>query len=592
MRYLANGSIRVPEDTADLVVMLEWIDRQHTLALDTETTGLDIYSDDHRIRLIALATPNEAWVFPAERMWSSAFRVTERLRGKRLIMHNAPYDIPVLARHGLADIERMFAQTRDTKNMAHQVDPRGRDEGGIGQSLDELVKHYMPEYSKLGDDLKDEFKRLKDRGVIPKSTPMSMMWVVMPLDNEVYNVYAGTDAMLTARLFKILKKKIDVNSELTQADNKTAMIASLMDAKGFLLDREYTTELRNTLLRDEQKWKNRAYEHGLENINSPQQVAEALERIGLVPKEKTPKGNPKVDKVFLGQHTDVPLVQAIVEGKKAGKWRTTWVEKFLGAADSAGRVHPSTNTLRARTARFSITGIPAQTLPSSDSVVRSCFVADTGEIIVGVDYAQQELRLTAAYAKDPRMIKAFKNGEDLHYITAETAWPGRGMEMRKYGKGGNFGTVYGAKERALMDQFNMTYDQARKVIQAIRKAYPGIQRLSDALADEATRYGYITTDYGRKLPVDDHRLYAALNYKIQSTGRDVTAQAMHRLYDAGYVDYMRLAIHDELLFSLPQGEPELVVEIERIMSTSVGRVEIPAEAKIGGRAWGSLYPGG
>lgn len=589
MRYLANGTIRVPESWADVTELFDWIERQHTLALDTETTGLDIYADDHRLRLIALATPKEALVFPAETFWNMTPAILERLQGKRLIMHNASYDIQVLVRHEpYLSIETLWAQTRDTKILAHQIDPRGRDEGGIGQSLDELVKYYMPEYQKLGEDLKDEFKRLKSNGAIRKSATFADMWRELPCDNTLYNIYAGTDAILTARLFQDFREKVDINSDLTKMDHKVAMIASLMDAKGFLLDVEYTQNLANNLSGSEQEWKDQARLYGLENINSPQQVVEALATRGLVPTEKTPKGNPKVDKVFLKAHEDDPLVHAIIEGKKAGKWRTTWVDKFLGACDASGRVHPSTNTLRARTARFSISNIPAQTLPSSDSLVRSCFVADIGEVIVGVDYAQQELRFAAAKAPDARMIKAFKNGEDLHYITAETAWPGRGEEMRKYGKGGNFGTVYGGGVKALMEQFGMTYEQAAAVIAAIRKAYPGLKILGDRLGLEAEKNGYITTWTGRKLPVDPNRLYSALNYYVQSGCRDITASAMIRLYDAGYVDYMRLAIHDEILFSLPN-EQEMIDDIVSIMSTKVGPLQLPAEAKIGARSWGSLY---
>jgi len=588
MRYLANGSIRVPEDATDLAIMYDWIESQHTLAVDWETSGLNIYDENHTARLLAMATPREAWVFPYETFREGWWELPRRLLGCRLIMHNASYDIQVFARHWDMDQVLLWSKTRDTKILAHQIDPRGRDEGGIGQSLEELVKYYMPEYEKLGDDLKDEFKRLKANGTIRKSATFADMWRELPIDNELYNIYAGTDAILTARLFQDFREKVDINSDLTKMDHKVAMIASLMDAKGFLLDTEYTTKLRDDLLIQEHLFKTVAKSYDLDNINSPQQVVEALAARGLVPAEKTPKGNPKVDKVFLKAHEDDPLVHAIIEGKKAGKWRTTWVEKFLNSTDSTGRVHPSTNTLRARTARFSITGIPAQTLPSSDSIVRSCFVADIGQSIVGVDYAQQELRFAAAKAPDARMIRAFKNGEDLHYITAETAWPGRGEEMRKYGKGGNFGTVYGGGVKALMEQFGMTYEQAAAVIAAIRKAYPGLKILGDRLGLEAEKNGYITTWTGRKLPVDPNRLYSALNYYVQSGCRDITASAMIRLYDAGYVDYMRLAIHDEILFSLPN-EQEMVDDIMSIMSTKVGPLLLPAEAKIGSRSWGSLY---
>lgn len=591
MRLLPGGSIHVVEDREDLTALVSWLERQHTVSLDTETTGLGIYREDFKLRLLQFGTPTEAWVVQVEKFSQSwlAGVLGSGVARKRLVMHNASYDIQVLARSfGWRDAW-LWSLTRDTRIIAHHHDPRGREEGGVGHSLSDLVARYIPEHAKLSGDLKEEFLRLKQNGTLPKSTPLAKMFEVMPIDNEMYLYYAGTDAIITAQLWVELTKDgfLEANESLIRDDHKTAMIASRMDAKGFLLDEDYTRSLWEKLREDEWTHKEAALELGLGNINSPQQVAEALLLRGIVPTELTPKGNPKVDKNFLKAHAEDPLVQAIIEGKKAGKWRTTWIEKFLDGMGTDGRVHPATNTLRARTARFSITGIPAQTLPSNDSMVRSCYVADTGERMVGVDYAQQELRFAAAKAPDSRMIRAFKNGEDLHVITAETAWPGRGLEMRKYGKGGNFGTVYGGGVNALMSQFDMDRGQASAVIGAIRKAYPGLKILGDRLSKEAEKFGYITTWTGRKLPVDPNRLYAALNYYVQSGCRDVTAHAMMRLYDAGYLEHMRLVIHDEILFSLPLDAD--VREVERIMSTKIGPLEIPAEAKVGSRSWGSLY---
>lgn len=595
MRVLANGSIRVPETAEDLTVMWEWIERQHTLALDLETTDLEIYSDDFRIRLIALATPTEAYVFQAEGASATGWYDTlARLQDKRLIMHNGiNFDIPALARKFPAwSIEQWAARTRDTKLMAHQLDPRGSDEGGVGQTLEKLLEHYVPSCHKLKKELVDEYTRLRREKLLPKgaTAKTSDMYRWMPIDNELFLIYAGTDAIGTARLFKILQKQVDINSELTRNDHKVAMIATLMDAKGFLLDMEYTQDLADDLWEEEEKQKDIAFGFGIGNINSAPQIAEWLDSHGiLVP--RTEKGNPSVDgkllKSLYGTELE-PAAEAILAGRKAGKWRKTWVEKFLSSADANSRVHPSTNTLRARTARFSITGIPAQTLPSSDSLVRSCFVADTTEVVVGVDYAQQELRFAAAKAPDARMIQAFRNGEDLHYLTAEAAWPGRGMEMRKFGKSGNFTVAYGGGVRALMTKYGMDWESADALVRANKSTYKGIQSFNKRLQAEAKKFGYITTWTGRRLPVDEGHEYAAQNYYVQSGCRDLTAHAMIRLYDAGYVEHMRLPIHDEILFSLPQGLGD-VHEVVNLMSTKVGVLDIPAEAKIGSKSWGSLY---
>lgn len=619
MRVLANGSIKVPERYEDLTVMWEWMERQHTLALDTETTGLDIYSDGHCLRLVALATPTEAFVFPAELYWNMLPTLMERLRGTRLIMHNATYDIQVLVRHlPYLSIEELWSQTRDTKILAHQVDPRGTDEGGFGQSLDELLKRYVPDCYKLKKELKAEYMRLRKAKVLPKGagTSEADMYRYMPIDNEMYLMYAGTDAIGTARLFKILQKQVETNSDLTKNDHKVQMIASLMDAKGFLLDHEYTQNLADDLFEEEERQKDIAWEYGLENINSADQVSEVLVSMGLAkhaPRRGqeiggkglqpsldsdgivvlglTAKGASSVTKQEFALLPDHPMIDAIKAGRKAGKWRKTWVEKFLDEADSFGRVHPSTNTLRARTARFSITGIPAQTLPAGDPLVRSCFVADMNERIVGVDYANQELRFAAIKSPDARMIQAFRNGENLHMITAAAAFPGRNVQKGTpeyaLGKMGNFAVGYGAGVTGLMRQ-GMTQQQAVSVRNGIKQAYKGMAAFSDRLQQFAKENGYIETWTGRRLPVDAGHEYAAFNYYIQSGCRDLTAHAMIRLYDAGYLEYMRLPIHDEILFSLPY-EDGIVGEVIGLMSTRIGPLDIPAEAKIGSRSWGSLY---
>lgn len=601
MRVLANGSIKVPEGYDDLTVMWEWMERQHTLALDLETTDLEIYSDDFSIRLIALATPAEAYVFPAETHSPHECNATlKRLQGKRLIMHNGiNFDIPALVRvFPWLTIQGLATRTRDTQILAHQVDPRDQKEGGFGQSLEECLKHYVPECHKLKKELQNEYARLRREKLLPKeaSARVADMYRWLPIDNALYLIYAGTDAIGTARLFQKLQKQVNIHSELTRNDHKVAMIAALTDANGIMLDEEYTQKLADQLWETEEWNRDQAYELGIENINSVQQTADWLTARGFsVP--VTDKGNPSVNKALLDkmlQDTDPQIremAKYIYDGKKAGKWRTTWVEKFLNSMDSGGRVHPSTNTLRARTARFSITGIPAQTLPSSDSIVRSCFVPDTGQSIVGVDYSNQELRFAAAKAPDARMIKAFRDGENLHKITASVAFPGKdvskGTPYYDLGKMGNFAVGYGAGVSGLVRQ-GMTQEQAVAVRNGIKQAYKGMTALSERLQAAARKNGYITTWTGRRLPVDEGREYAAFNYYIQSGCRDITAQAMIRLYDAGYVNHMRLAIHDEILFSLPN-DFDMIQEVVDLMGTRVGPLDLPAEAKVGTRSWGSLY---
>jgi DNA polymerase-1 len=279
------------------------------------------------------------------------------------------------------------------------------------------------------------------------------------------------------------------------------------------------------------------------------------------------------------------LAEAVVETKRARKWRTTWVDGFLKTRDANDRCHTSINALRARTARMSITGIPAQTLPAGDSMIRRCFLADEGQRIASIDYQAQELRVLAALSGDPTMRRAFETGADLHQITADAS----GVD-RKVGKTVNFAYVYGSGPKNIADQCGISIPTARKVIAGFEAKYPLVKELSGQLQEQARETGCVVTAFGRKLPVDEERPYAALNYMVQSTSRDITAQGLLRLHSAGFTPYVRLPIHDEVLVSLPSNKSEWGAQkIGELMATTFKGVRISTDAEVGGRSWGSLY---
>jgi DNA polymerase-1 len=183
------------------------------------------------------------------------------------------------------------------------------------------------------------------------------------------------------------------------------------------------------------------------------------------------------------------------------------------------------------------------------------------------------------------MIEAFRDNADLHQLTADAA----GVD-RKVGKMANFLQVYGGGPGKLSESAGIPFPAAKRVVEAFAATYPGVAKLSAKLQREASQDGYIVTPVGRRLPVDPTRAYSALNYVIQSSSRDVTGRALIRLHEAGFTPYMRLPIHDEVLFSLPAEHAELGARnIAWIMAEQMGSVLISTEAQIGKRSWGSLY---
>ncbi|AGK87974.1 DNA polymerase [Mycobacterium phage Severus] len=592
--------IRVVENEDDLEGFRDFI-RAHLgfLGLDSETTGLDIYNDGFRCRLVQFGTPDEAWVVPVELGPRYEHEVREALRNvKGFVLHNASFDLQVFDKTLGVPMEELWPKVTDTRILAHLVDPRGKDEGGVGHSLEEMTRAH------IDAEVADNVKTLMADLAKANGTTKANVWKKVPLQDPHYQLYSGMDPILAARLLRKLVRLVDAKDELIRNEHKIAEICAYMERTGFLLDVEYTEKLSDTLKFDESRWSEVALNYGCENVNSTEQVADTLQALGVKITGRTPSGKRQVNDDLLSgliksEHAAAEFAQSVIEAKKAGKWRKTWVDTFLKTRDGQNRCHASINPLRARTARMSITGIPAQTLPSGDYTIRRCFVADEGHRIASVDYQAQELRVLAALSKDETMIQAFLDDADLHLMTARAAWPDREITKdspeRKYAKVVNFGRVYGGGAKTVSEQTGLDLAQAKVVVDGFDKAYPGVQKLSLKLQREASRNGYIRTPFidglgGRKLPVDPTRAYSALNYLIQSSSRDVTARALIRLHENGFTPYLRLPIHDEILASVPAEHAEWGAKrIGELMAEQMGPVLIGTDPEVGGRSWGSLY---
>ena len=425
---------------------------------------------------------------------------------------------------------------------------------------------------------------------------VAAIWKKVPLENEDYTLYAGMDVILTSRLLRKLKPLVPASAAtLIPFEHEVAEVCSYMVRTGFLLDVTYAEGLSQELHYDESRNAEIAQSYGCESVNSPLAVAEVLDAYNIDIPDRTPTGKPQVNDALLAKLAKEgnEFAQAVTEAKKAGKWRKTWVDRFIKTADKQNRCHASINPLAARTARMSITGIPAQTLPAGDFRIRRCFLSEPGHSIVSVDYQAQELRILAHLSGDRNMIRAFEDGEDLHLITARAAFGDhiqKGDKERDIGKVVNFARVYGGGAKVVSEQTGIDLVTAKTVVDGFDKAFPQVKVYSAKLQKDGSRKGYITTPTGRRLPVDPARAYAALNYIVQSTARDVTAHALVRLHKAGITEYMRLPIHDEVLLSVPTERAEAAAaKVAEIMTRQMGRVTIEAEGEVGGRSWGSLY---
>lgn len=524
--------IYVVEDYGEVTEFLAWIGHQDIVAVDTETTGLDLFSDKFRVRLVQFGNETEAWVIPVELGEEFAVVVADALLDlPRLVFQNAAYDVIAL-QQGLG-ITVDWDKVRDTEILAHLVDPRELKEGGTGHSLSDLTRALIdPE---VADDIKDSMKHMAAEAGVTQGE----VFKTIDLWNDVYLTYAGMDAILTMSLFAKLAERIPgVSARLVETEHKIARICAAMETTGFLLDVDYAEQFSEELLADEQYYEAVALlEYGTESVNATAQVAADLIESGVKLTERTPSGAWKLDKTVLEPLAEQghPLAVAVMAAKRAKKWRTTWVQKFLDNRDSQDRCHASIQPLRARTARMSITGIPAQTLPAGDWKVRRCFVADPGHSIVSIDYKAQELRVLAALSGDQNMIDAFATGADLHQMTADASGVPRSV-----GKTVNFAYVYGSGPKNIAETCGITVAKAREVIKGFESTYPAVKRLSDKLQRTATQRGYIETPSGRRIPVDKERPYAALNYCLSPDTKILTADLRH-------VDAETVKVGDQLV---------------------------------------------
>ncbi len=598
--------IRVPEHDDDAYAMMTWVQRhEEPLAWDTETTGLDVYSPDWRLRALQVGDRREAWVLDVERWPGVARAVLESLA--QPVAFNLAYDGQAAARGLGIDMDRLYVDAVDVHVLAHLVDPRTRQEGGLGLRLKELSQAWVDPAADDGQhELQAAFRSI--------GHTQATGWAAVPFDNEAYQRYAGLDVLLTRRLHDALAPIVeDIGSQpLSRFELELQRCVAHMQRQGMLVDVEYTTRLRQQLADDETRYRAVAAEHGVASVDSPKRVAEGLIAMGETLTARTGTGSLAVGKDVLlpladlsfqweriGAREPNPLADAVVRAKRARSWGKTYAQALLDGRDAADRIHPDIRSLQARTGRMSVSRPPLQQLPSSDSMIRTALIADPGHTIIASDYAQIEMRVLAAISGDRALTEVIASGGDLHTETAKlmhgASWDGLSeaeqKKARKIAKSVGFGKVYGGGAGGIARLTGAPVHEVQAAIRGYDRAYPGVKRLSTMLQRQA-EYGKkeVVTPAGRHLPLDRDRLYAATNYLVQSTARDILAQAIVDAHAEGIGHMLLLPVHDELIAQAPtEHAHDAANTLGRIMRTRFGGVEIPSEPEVYGPSWGHGY---
>lgn len=595
---------RLPEDTSlrlvtcidDLFDMKRWMgERRDVLGLDTETSGLDPWEPGAKLRLVQIGDHREGWAVPWEGWGGAAIECMNAWQG-RFTLHNASFDAKWLKVH--ANWEMPWDRTDDTMIMAQIEDPSGPAD------LKTLSTRYVDPMSAAGQ--KELKAAMKAHG---------WTWATIPVDFPAYYLYSALDPVLAAHLWSHYRTDLSF-PQAYDLEMSVRRVCTDMEMTGMRVDLEYSQKRFDELKLEVEKSKAWALENwGIPIGSNPKLSAFFQDELGAKFEvfSKT-SGNPSVDKnqMELFLHDDNPTVRQVAKFinrvRNADKMSNSYFKNFL-TMHNDGVVHPSVKTMGARTGRMSVTSPALQTIPKDDAMgVRKAFLPrNPGEILVSCDYSQVEMRLLAHFSGDAALQAAFKEadltGGDFFVSIGRQVYndptfskkdPRRGLM-----KGVMYGAAYGSGIQKMADTAGVPFDEMKKVSDDIFSAYPGIKRFmqeTEALGNmrEASEgVGYIVTGTGRHIPADKGKMYTLTNYTLQGTAAELMKKAIVRLDAAGYGPFMLMAIHDEMIFSLP---PEMVEkslpEIEALMSYVDGEfdVDLPAEPEvIGSSNWGSKY---
>ena len=415
------------------------------------------------------------------------------------------------------------------------------------------------------------------------------------------------------RLCDRLDNEIKANGQerlLHEIEIPLAKVLAGMENVGFAVDRQGIADYGELLSAQISSLEQSIYEEaGQEfNINSPKQLGKVLfEDMKLPVKKKTKSGYSTNAEVLESLRYDNPIVEMVLSYRALSKLNSTYCEGLLKVIGDDGRIHSSFNQTETRTGRISSTEPNLQNIPVRTELgreMRRFFCAREGWMLVDADYSQIELRVLAHIANDRNMIDAFKNGDDIHAITASQVF-NMPLEMvtpimRSRAKAVNFGIVYGIGAFSLSKDINVTVREAKQYIESYLRHYSGVDAYMQRVVEQAKRDGYVETMFGRRRDIPElssgkFQLKAfgervARNMPIQGTAADIIKIAMVRVDERLTRENLRarliLQVHDELIVEAPEDECERVAALLREEMENAVKLSVPliADAAVG-KTW-------
>ncbi len=432
--------------------------------------------------------------------------------------------------------------------------------------------------------------------------------------------YAAAGAEATLRLAVEIERRLEqagLESLYREIDGPLLPLLERMEARGIRVD----TDLLGRMSREMEAALDTARSeiHALAgeefNVDSPKQLREVLfERLGLKPRRKTAKSKvASTDAQTLEELAEEhDIARKLLEYRELSKLKGTYVDTLPSLVRAqTGRVHTSFHPTGAATGRLSSSDPNLQNIPARSEAgrrIRAAFVPDPGNRFLAADYSQIELRVLAHLCRDGELIRAFREGQDIHRHTAARVF---GVapdlvtdEMRRRAKAVNFGILYGMSELRLAREQGIPRAEARRFIQAYFERFGAVREYIDRVRDEVRRDGAVRTLFGRiryfpqlhqrvNRAVQEQALRAAVNTTIQGTAADLMKLAMLRVEGAlareGLANKILLQVHDELLLEVAEGEVDRVgpLLVETMQAVHPMEVPLVVDLKVG-RSWAEV----
>ncbi len=578
---------------SEIKKLSEKLKASREFCFDTETTGVDPLVAE-LVGLSFSVKKGEAFYIPVPGDELKAKSILELIRkpleDDRIIKigQNIKYDILVLKKYQVHIRGPLF----DTMLAHYLFEPETR------HNMDVLAENYLG-YSPVSIET-----------LIGKKGKEQMS--MRDVDVEKVYEYACEDADITYQLketFAPVLTEKNLNRLFEQVECPLIYVLAEMEFEGVKVDPHSLGILSGEMAEELDKLQKEIYKLGGTefNISSPKQLGEILfDKLKLVDKpQKTRTGQYATGEEILSKLADEhKIVRKILDYREIQKLKSTYVDALpVMISEGDGRVHTSFNQTIAATGRLSSTNPNLQNIPirtEKGREIRKAFVpTDENHVILSVDYSQIELRIMAAFAEDKSMIQAFKEGKDIHSITASKIFqiPLEDVtgDMRRKAKTANFGIIYGISAFGLSQRLNIARKEAAEIIDAYFKEFPSVKNYMDKVIGQAREVEYVETILGRRRYLRDinsrnatMRGFAernAINAPIQGSAADLIKVAMINIHDYmkknNLKSKMILQVHDELVFDVYKPElQKLESEVIKLMKTAIP-LKVPVEVESG-----------